>query len=253
MPADLNKKIFTKKLQTTIFSLHGFLGTSHDMAYLHEIIANFGKIDAPDLFSPHLDEVVIGPMEATTRSIYKRICNKNCTIVGLGYSLGGRLILETEKQYPNTFNKIIIISSHPGLLDGYERKCRIESDIKTSQTLIKYGFHVFLKEWDSKEIFKTTTKIPRHEKDFSLSKLANALSELSLGHQHFDQDFLAKIAHKTLVIVGEEDKKYLDVWNDAKKTAPELTVNVVHGAGHRVFSDNPHAVAELLRTELMKL
>ena len=49
-------------------------------------------------------------------------------LIGVGYSLGSRLLLHTILSHPHLFKKAIIIGAHTGLTNDGDKKTRLAAD-----------------------------------------------------------------------------------------------------------------------------
>ncbi len=239
-----------------IICLHGFLGLGSDWNTVLPENINAWK---QDLFSPdsthqaggHASETTpplsdfyslsnwLNALAQQTSSTSK---NPNHTRnVILGYSLGGRIALATLAQKPEIWSGAIIVSAHPGLTSTKERELRIQSDEKWATLFETSEWNSLLSKWNSQPVLKNTAdpNTDRLEKDFSRQRLASSLRSLSLGRQKDFRCDIQSLKIPVLWIVGENDRKFLDLATEVCSLNSGISLVILPNAGHRAPWDQP--------------
>lgn len=166
-------------------------------------------------------------------------------IQAVGYSQGGRLLLQAFQRAPDRFEKLVLISSHPGLQNFEEREARLKNDRQWAQAFREENWQSLSDRWNSQAVFRGGVEKPRMENDFNRETLALCLENWSLAHQPDFRDLIRKHNSKIHVIVGSEDSKYVELYQQAG-----IRVQKAKGAAHRVPSDQPLILVEILKSIL---
>lgn len=227
------------KSVTTLY-FHGFWGQPSDIAqglfplesvdYTRIKLLNSENflLDWPEQFFSWLDQ----------RGIHS-------PVRAIGYSQGGRLLMGAFALRPERFHQLLLISSHPGLTSLREREARLKSDRLWAQKFRKSSWDELESEWNSQLVFQGGVERPRQESEFEREDLALCFENWSLAHQPDFREDLQKNKEKIQVILGERDQKYRDLYSEL-----QLRVQIAKGAAHRVPSDQPSVLAEILKNNL---
>lgn len=200
--------------------LHGFLGKATDWEAVCSYLPNCECIgfDLPGHGkSPFMEEFRI-PIERFHL---------------IGYSMGGRIAMRYAEKYPEQIVTLTVMSAHPGLLSGEERRKRLEQDRKWSELLFEVPIDDFLKRWYDQSIFNSFRPDFSMRKEQNIEGLAAALIHFSLGRQQSYQI--------TNGLVGERDEKF---------RALSKNPIIVPNAGHMVHLENPQFVAEQIHRKI---
>lgn len=238
---------------TLVYAIHGFLGESSDWSLIKEGISKkySGNLNfiSEDLFAK--DQQGILDFNKQADSIIKKI--KSFDRFGgkkilVGYSLGGRIALHILQQNPELFDHYVFLSTNPGMKNEAEneRKNRILHDQKWSEKISHENWDEFLKEWNAQSVFAGSAAEPeRNLQNYDLLKLKESMVKWSLGKQTDFSDTLQMFNYKVTWVVGDRDAKYCEIADDLKhKNSIKNYIKV--SAGHRVWLDNPTAVAEVI-------
>jgi 2-succinyl-6-hydroxy-2,4-cyclohexadiene-1-carboxylate synthase len=229
--------------------LHGFMGNSSDWLSILEKVQHRYYCLALDL-PGHGKTRMSGDdsqfkIESTTASIIQYIIDlslKNINLVG--YSMGGRLVLYLAVKYPQYFNRIIIESTSPGLIDPTERLNRKQSDLTLARELERGDMENFLNKWYKQPLFRSLTSHPNFQKLFHsrLSNdplaLAKSLRYMSVGIQPSLWHELHNIQLPVFILVGEKDHKYRKIALMMTEKIPNVTLEVVKDCGHNIHFEN---------------
>lgn len=172
--------------------------------------------------------------------------NPSTKHVLIGYSLGGRLALNTYFSCPELFLGLITLSSHPGLEphSPIEKETRYHSDLEWAKKFREKSWKDLSILWNNQEIFKTTQPDKKIKSlstsepdDHTLrSQLCYALINWSLSKQKYFLPDLNLTSHARWLF-GEKDSKFKKI-ADSIQCSHEIT-----SSGHRLLLDSPSEVA----------
>lgn len=184
-------------------------------------------------------------------SLYEFILNENfpAPFYLMGYSLGGRITLELYQRASLTLKKIILISTHPGLLDDKEKDLRRKQDqmilnnLKNINTTLS-DLKIFFEKWYQNSIFGKFREKDNYQKliknlaDINpikdwISYWDRVINIFSLANQSYI------IPHSTplLYLYGSEDLKYTELSKDFLNKSNIKTVKIKE-SGHAIFYEN---------------
>ncbi len=234
--------------------LHGFLGVPTDWA---EVVVNVkldlsgtkteAEIHVPDYFNrPNLGPKNSFDSVATEFVNWIDSNTKNERKILVGYSLGGRLALHIFERNPNLFERLICISTHPGFKasQDVEKKEREVSDQFWADSFLHDEWAAVIQKWNKQPVFADGAIEP--ERDGSLFRrdlLAKALTNWSLSKQNDKRLLLKKYHQKISWVVGGNDKKLIDIWQQMKQDGIDIPLEIITAAGHRIHFDNARPLA----------
>lgn len=202
-----------------MYALHGFLGLPSDLSFLD------------------VERIAIKPAkdmkawaEAFNRSVIRDGSHEKNILIG--YSMGGRLALHAWANRPTLWDKLILISTHPGLLNEDEKQKRIENDEKWARRFEIEEWNSLMQAWNSQDVLKGI-HLTRNEKDYDRQDLAAHLRNFSLGKQDV-------IEPPATWVVGEHDHKF-------RERLASLSPLVVPNSGHRIPFERPDFLKALLQ------
>lgn len=232
-----------KNLRPIIF-FHGFFGLPSD--YRYEFLSRGEKkIHSPDY--TNLPELSPEIYLSDWGSEFLKWADHNWgldPLTAIGYSQGGRLLLSAFALQPERFDKLVLISSHPGLQSTQEREERLKSDRKWALNFREMEWSLLTQLWDSQSVFKQGPVPKRDPQNFDREKLALCLENWSLAHQPDYREVMASQS-RIEVILGEDDEKYVQLY-----AALKVKIHKVKGAAHRVPLDQPIRLTETLNSIL---
>lgn len=228
----------------TVVLLHGFTGT---MATWQPYIQKWKRkfqviaIDMPG----HGATVCETPrtMEQFCKDLQQLLIYLQCKKVHLlGYSMGGRAALSFALIYPRHIRTLILESASPGLRIESERTKRREYDKKLACRMMTEGIHSFVNEWENIPLFASQKKLSfavqrkiREERlSQSIKGLSDSLLYMGTGTQPSWWDSLRQLHIPVLLIVGEEDKKFVQLNKMMKDGMNKGKIVIVSNAGHVV-------------------
>ena len=209
----------------TTYALHGFLGRPED----------WKQID-PSWHGVELNPYVPFSLNSTIST------SENFLV---GYSMGGRLALQTLLQEPCKWAGACIISAHPGLQEGKEE--RLAVDLNWANRFLTDPWEELMSSWNSQPVFGGRGPV-RKEQYYERDKLAAMLDVWSLGRQEDLREKIASCPVPIIWVVGEEDEKFCALAKSLRFSHPASHVWMCPGAGHRVPYEAPEVLAKKLST-----
>jgi 2-succinyl-6-hydroxy-2,4-cyclohexadiene-1-carboxylate synthase len=172
----------------------------------------------------------------------------------LGYSMGGRLALAAAVEHPGLVDRLVLVSTSPGIADAVGRARRLSDDRALADHLETAGVDAFLDEWLARPLFAGLAARGeawcRADREARLgseaSGLAEALRLLGQGAQPYLGDRLGELPMPVLLVAGSGDEQYAALAWDMAEGMARAEVALVAGAGHAVVGEKPVEVAGLL-------
>lgn len=218
-----------------LFALHGNLGTIDDWKFL-----NGSDLLAVDLWD-HSEK----PFPEMAAYLANLAAEEKPLL--LGYSMGGRIALDTLMRYPARWRGGVILSAHPGLPGVEERIARRVSDQVWAQLVQKLKWGDFLQMWDRQPALQGGEYLNDRQTLASRSgEIARAFENWSLGCQEDLRPLIAKCRLPILWVTGEKDEKFSALAQEMAQLNPNIDHWTISGCGHRVHFENPEAVANLI-------
>jgi 2-succinyl-6-hydroxy-2,4-cyclohexadiene-1-carboxylate synthase len=243
--------------------LHGFSGSVRAWDAIRRDLAQHLRLVAIDL---------IGHGQSASPSDARRYTLEWCTrdlpclldhlglerVNVLGYSMGGRAALHFAVHAPNRIESLVLESASPGLADAAERERRIQSDEALAQRILSGGIEAFVAEWEAQPLLALQPHVgddvrqQQHERRLRNDPvgLANSLRGMGAGAQQPLWSNLASLEMPVRLIVGERDRRYVEMAQRMMPHLPRAQLSVVAAAGHTVHLDQPRAFSELVRQAL---
>ena len=150
----------------------------------------------------------------------------------IGYSMGGRIAMEIAQKHQFRIKKLILISAHPGLETGEERRARKNFEKMILEKLIHLDREAFLEYWNELPLFIHDRPLELIS-DERFKASAALFSRYLLSEQpHYLPD-LAQHRDQVLYIVGLFDERYMELVTEELMPS-EITIRGIP-AGHRLF------------------
>jgi 2-succinyl-6-hydroxy-2,4-cyclohexadiene-1-carboxylate synthase len=237
--------------------IHGFLGSGEDWAEtINQIesdcscvtldLPSHGK--APELASSitSFEDVIQAIGESLKESLSQ-------PVHGIGYSLGGRILLGLTLRYPDLFNRLTFISTFPGFQEQSARNTRWESDLRWSSLLRSLDNETFLTQWYAQETFQsamwsdaTRAKFLGARSALALPTVARLFEATSAAKMPSHWLFLQSLLVQTTFIAGERDVKYVEIGKELVTRNPRIHLEIVPQCGHAIPLEDPTALAKAL-------
>lgn len=172
-------------------------------------------------------------------------------LTGLGYSLGGRLLLHLALLRPDTFSRLILIGASPGPRTSEERIARIESDAEWIRNLRSGPLDNFLEAWWDQPVLAGLKELSKPDREeLRQRRLDNNPTGLALSLQHHGNGTLPALWHRlneitvpVLLCVGENDRKFQRIAQEMAALLPNATTVMVPRSGHSPHLENPKGLA----------
>ena len=222
--------------------LHGFLGSPQDFDMLISALDKKYSFQLLDLttflsLSDTLPKLKVAIPEGS---------------IGIGYSMGGRVLLLLAVTYPTLFKKIILLSASPGI-ETQELDKRKEWEESWIHLLESQGLDAFLEKWYDQPLFASLKKntafkhLSQRRKSLNPLVIKQMFKNFSITKHPSLWNSLKKLPISLLYLVGESDSKYLEIANRLSTLGKHIHVKVIPHAGHALHIENPLCCA----TEMM--
>lgn len=222
--------------QETLIGFHGFLGRPTDLYAL-----DISGLSAVDILS----EPVL-PLQHWAQTFNQKI---RSSVGILGYSLGGRLALHCLCEDEKKYSFAIILSANPGFKNPEERALRLVNDKHWAQKFLDDPWDALIAEWDNQPVLRSSVPPVRQEKDFDRTKLSQALTLFSLGHQEDLRTNISQLSIPILWLCPSAEKAQLD---GISFKHPQSQIIIVEGS-HRFFMESPAKTRGLIVDFLRRL
>jgi 2-succinyl-6-hydroxy-2,4-cyclohexadiene-1-carboxylate synthase len=172
-------------------------------------------------------------------------------LVLAGYSMGGRLALHTALAIPQRIARLVLISTSPGIEDAGERSARRAADDALAAQIERGTIDEFVARWRAVPLFAgdpewVRDEVEADERRCEPVQLAAALRNLGAGAMTPMWERLRELRMPVAVVVGADDSAYETTGRRLAAAAPNATLRVVAGVGHRVALQAPGAVVDAL-------
>lgn len=170
----------------------------------------------------------------------------------LGYSMGGRIALHFAVRYPHRVDRLVLESASPGLASEEERSARRDADAELAERILANGIEWFVEEWESRPLFESQRRLASSDREAPRERrlanapgsLAAALLGLGTGRLPSLWEALGEVHVPVLLLVGEKDRKFVEIARRMSTALPHAQVAVVPDAGHSVHFERPDAWVE---------
>ncbi|MCA0986453.1 2-succinyl-6-hydroxy-2,4-cyclohexadiene-1-carboxylate synthase [Guptibacillus algicola] len=249
-----------------IVLLHGFTGAVENWEPFIEKwsdryrciavdLIGHGKSSKPD----HATSYTMGAMSIYLKDILDQLNVKKANLIG--YSMGGRFALSFAVKYPAYVKSLILESSSPGLETAEEREERITKDSALAKRIAESGIDEFVAFWESLPLFQSQQHLPssvqreiRNQRlTNSTTGLINSLKGMGTGTQPSNWEQLMYLPHPMLLLVGEEDEKFIEIANRMAERLPEAIVEQINEASHTIHVEQPQIFDKMVIGFLEKL
>lgn len=255
------------KDKNPIIFLHGFTGSVNDWDFVTgQLSENFspiiidlighGKSDSPNRVDLYESKFQIELLKYVLD--YLRIKK----VILVGYSMGGRLALSFTNKYQELVEGLVLESTSFGLENENERLERVKSDEKLAEQIENSNVKDFINNWIKAPLFdsfrnvgieKINTLKNNKIKNNNLVGLKNSLLGFSTGKM---RNFFLNINNlqvKTLLIVGELDKKFVEINKKANSILTNSELAIIKKSGHNVHFEKPKEFLKFLNRFLLNM
>ncbi|MCX6991391.1 MAG: alpha/beta fold hydrolase [Chlamydiae bacterium] len=227
--------------------LHGFLGCKEDFEPLAQKLSENYYCICIDIPGHGDSPWTEDPLQAIRKTLLSISSQK---IAAVGYSLGGRILLQLQEKSPELFSCVCIFSSHMGVDTPSERFLRREKEQQWIYLLKTATIEQFLEQWynqplfnslrNKKELFTKTIEKRKHQDTKSLLRIYEKfrLSEM---------EPITAFSKDTFFFYGQYDTAYKDLY--LKKIQP-TNLEEISESGHAVHLENPLECARKIKQAL---
>jgi 2-succinyl-6-hydroxy-2,4-cyclohexadiene-1-carboxylate synthase len=238
-----------------IVMLHGFLGRGDDWLQLVNQFDRHSPCLNPDL--PGHGGSLLDPsseIAETAQALVAWLDRLGIAQTQLyGYSMGGRLALYLAVHWPDRFPGVLLESASPGLVDPRAQAQRRERD-RLLALEIEQDFPAFLARWYEQPLFANLKRqtafgaIYQRRLNNCPQSMAQSLRSMGLGMQPSLWERLPELRSKVVLLVGEQDEKFLAINQQMAALIPGAKLWVASGAGHTVCVEKPGVAIAALAT-----
>jgi len=252
---DLRLKVRVQGEGEPLLLIHGFTGSCLSwgedllagLAQAHRVITvdliGHGKSD----ISPNPERYRVGEILRDLEQVLDSFSIERAR--WLGYSMGGRIALAGAVRNPSRISSLVLESASPGLAGESERKARRRADEALAEGILRGGMEAFVDHWLGLPLFATQGKLPPKIRSLTRERklqnrpeaLAACLRGIGTGAQPSFWDSLQGISVPTLLLAGEEDRKFTQVAGQMAAEIPRAVLRLMPKAGHAIHLENPFA------------
>jgi len=172
----------------------------------------------------------------------------------LGYSMGGRIALSFAIHYPESVHTLILESASPGLKTNAERLKRVENDTNLAEQIMEKGIIHFTDYWENIPLFETQKQLTASVRDKirqerlsqSPEGLAGSLVNMGTGKQPSFWKRLHELEMPVLLVVGELDRKFIDINQEMQQEIEEVQLKTCEEAGHCIHVEQPEKFVKIV-------
>jgi 2-succinyl-6-hydroxy-2,4-cyclohexadiene-1-carboxylate synthase len=167
-----------------------------------------------------------------------------------GYSMGGRLCLHAALSNPREVQRLVLVGATAGIKDDHLRRKRRADDEALAASLLKAGddgLPQFLHDWLAGPLFAGLDAAAQGLEarlENTAAGLASSLRLAGTGAQQVLDDRLGEVRCPTLLVVGEQDEKFLAEAERLRAGIRGARVAVIPGAGHACHLEQPEAFCD---------
>jgi 2-succinyl-6-hydroxy-2,4-cyclohexadiene-1-carboxylate synthase len=167
-----------------------------------------------------------------------------------GYSMGGRIALQVALASPERVQRLVLVSSSPGIADPAERAERRAADRALADELETAPFEDFIERWRTQPLFADDPpevgELARADQRRNRpDAIAAVLRGLGAGEMEPMWNRLGELQMPVTVLVGDRDERFLERALAMEPLLLHGRVEVLAG-GHGLPLENPDAVARAL-------
>jgi 2-succinyl-6-hydroxy-2,4-cyclohexadiene-1-carboxylate synthase len=242
--------------------IHGFTGSVE--AWGEEILnglAQAYRVVAVDLVGHGASDISSDPDRYRVDEILQDLCQVLDSLDlekahWLGYSMGGRIALAAGVRKSSRVSALILESASPGLAGENERRARRRADEALAEGILRGGMESFVEHWLGLPLFATQGKLPPQiraaTREIRMKNTPEALAACLRGNGTGAQpsfwDDLEAIQLPTLLLAGEEDRKFTNISERMAERMKGAELRLIPMAGHSIHLENPFAFLAAVRT-----
>lgn len=232
--------------------LHGFTGSSLTWAEHAQQFARHFRVIAVDLPGHGQTEAPADRTRFGFESVVADLAEfvlllDAAPAFWLGYSMGARLALFAGLAHAPVVNGLILEGGSPGIADSAERAQRRRNDELLADRIESRGVSAFVDYWETLPLFASQLALPpERRRDIRAIREANSAEGLAGGLRGMGNGVqptlwhrLGQLTQPTLLIVGENDHKFVDINRRMASLIPGWQLTLIPGAGHATHIEQP--------------
>lgn len=196
-----------------------------------------GQSEAPDDMSLYTRDATIGDLMALLDEVGAKQAH-----IG-GHSLGGYLSIEAYRRHPEKFKSLLLFNTGPGFK-------KIEAREAWNAQCVKDSEKFEARHAEQMSLPENERRMGNHK---SLMGVARAARGILPQDDGLVIESLPNIAVPTMVLVGDDDKAFINAAQYMSIKIPGATSVVIEGAGHNAMIDQPDAVNDAVAAFLGSL
>ena len=206
-----------------------------------------GALDAANPITPAtMIEFALDQAETLTKPIL------------VGYSMGGRLAIQSVLAKQSSFAGLILISATAGIEADTERVNRVKHDHKLASLLENGKRDEFESIWQNLPIWDgdpsdLTANAARMRMNSATDGLARAMRGFSSGIVQPAWDRLDQIVIPTAILAGARDTKYVDEGIRMNGLIASSELVIKPDCGHSLVMESPSTIAEQIERISLRL
>jgi 2-succinyl-6-hydroxy-2,4-cyclohexadiene-1-carboxylate synthase len=170
-----------------------------------------------------------------------------------GYSMGGRIALQIALTEPGRVERLVLVSSSPGIESPNERAERRAADRRLAQELEGGSYEEFIERWRTQPLFAgepaAVGALAREDQRRNRpAAMAAVLRGIGTGEMEPLWERLSELEMAVTVLAGERDERYIEIGRRMAAALPDGHLVVVPG-GHGLPLENPQRVARVAMGE----
>lgn len=217
---------------TTVF-LHGFWGQPSDWSAVLQKLPLNHQVWTPDLYEP-------GPLaphhtiedwcDHFFAEIDDRFGPEKIQVVG--YSMGGRLLVNLVAERPERFSRSLVLSGNPFPVERsmWEKKWR--------QNFLELPWDELEHVWEEQGVFEGSQYPQRRRSSLLREMLGQSLIHWSPSQHVYLAGEIQSLPSTVDWAFGALDQKYVDLSKDLATLPVQGQISVIENAGHRLPLDS---------------
>lgn len=244
-----------------VILLHGFAQTPRSWDAVADMLRADGhEVHVPDLYA-RVRPLSMDDACAFLKEEASAACASGAKPVVVGYSMGGRIALETLARTPNLpVAAVVLEGAGLGPQDDAARAAFRARGDAWAADLRDRGVEAFMDRWETLPLFASQRALPADARarvradrvSRDAEELALSLTEAGQHKQARGADSLAALARaaergvRVAYVHGCLDEKYGAVAHRVAEHVPAAQVEGVAGAGHNAHLEQPEAFARVV-------
>ncbi len=255
------------KFKNPIIFLHGFTGSANDWDFVLEQfpgnsspifidLIGHGESDSPNSVVFYETKFQIELLKYVLEYFELK------KVILVGYSMGGRLALSFTMKYQEFVDALVLESTSFGIENEKERLQRIESDKKLAEQIDNSSVEEFINNWIKDPLFNSLRNLDMEKlndliknkiQNNNIVGIKNSLLGFNTGKMKNYFLELNNLKIRTLLIVGELDKKFVKINNKANSLLPKSELIIIKQSGHNVHFEKPKEFLKFLNRFLLNV